>query len=333
MKKPCHVCVVGVGAVGVEMVRLLRARRFPAASLTVLARRERDERIDGETVRVHAADPEGFEGMDLAFFAGTEGEKGAAATLGREAVRRGCVVIDNGDDFRMDPHVPLVIPEVNPDALRGHRGLIANPNCSTIIALMALAPLHREAGLRRVVACTYQAVSGSGSAAVAELDRQARAWAAGAEAEPAVYPHPILFNVLPAIGSAPDGSGSTSEERKMEREARKILDAPSLRVSSTCVRVPVFNGHAEALHAEFDRPLPAERARRILLGAPGVRVVDDLRAHRYPTPRESSGRAEVLVGRIRGDPGVEHGLALFVAGDNLRKGAALNAIQIAEALF
>lgn len=331
--KTYRVAVVGAGAVGVEMIRLLKLRKFPMSSLTVLARRERDEVIDGETYAVRTATPEAFEGMDFAFFAGTEGEKGASLTLGWEAVARGCVVIDNGDDFRMDPRVPLVIPEINPEALKGHQGLIANPNCSTIIALMALGPLHQAAGIRRFVACTYQAVSGSGAQAVSELDRQARAWAAGEPVTAAVYPKPILFNVLPAIGSAKGDSGSTTEELKMLHETHKILGDSSIRVSATCVRVPVFNGHSEALHVEFARPLSPEQARDLLRKTPGVQVVDQLAANEYPTPQACSGQMDVLVGRIRKDASVENGLALFVTGDNIWKGAAQNAIQIAEALI
>jgi aspartate-semialdehyde dehydrogenase len=331
--KNYRVAVVGAGAVGVEMIRLLKLRKFPFSSLTVLARRERNEGIDGETYAVRTATPEAFEGIDFAFFAGTEGEKGASLTLGWEAVKRGCVVIDNGDDFRMDPRVPLVVPEINPEALKGHQGLIANPNCSTIIALMALAPLHKAAGLKRFVACTYQAVSGSGAQAVAELDRQARAWAAGGEVKAEVYAKQILFNVLPAIGSAKDDSGSTTEEQKMRKETHKILGDSSIRVSSTCVRVPVMNGHSEALHAEFHKPLSPEEARALLGRAPGVRVVDRLADNEYPTPLACSGQMDVLAGRIRRDESVENGLALFVAGDNIWKGAAQNAIQIAEALI
>lgn len=331
--KKYRVAVVGAGAVGVEMIRLLKLRKFPVSSLTVLARRERNEVIDGETYAVRTATPEAFEGIDFAFFAGTEGEKGASLTLGWEAVQRGCVVIDNGDDFRMDPRVPLVVPEINPEALRGHQGLIANPNCSTIIALMALAPLHKAAGLKRFVACTYQAVSGSGAQAVTELDRQARAWAAGGEVKAEVYAKQILFNVLPAIGSVKDDSGSTTEEQKMRKETHKILGDSSIRVSSTCVRVPVMNGHSEALHAEFHKPLSPEEARALLGRAPGVRVVDRIADNEYPTPLACSGQMDVLVGRIRKDESVENGLALFVAGDNIWKGAAQNAIQIAEALI
>ena len=328
-----NVCIVGIGAVGTEMIRLLRARGFPVRRLTILARSDRQETIDGETYDVRTACPEAFDDMDFAFFAGTEGAKGASRTLGWEAARRGCVVIDNGDDFRMDDRVPLVIPEVNPDALRRHEGFIANPNCSTIIALMALAPLHREAGLKRVVVATYQAVSGSGSAAVEELDAQIRGWVAGESVASEAYPHPIAFNVLAQIGSVKDDSGETSEEQKMARETHKILGDDSVRIAASCVRVPVFNGHSEALHVELRNPITAARAREVLEQADGVEVVDDMDANVYPTPLECSGMDAVQVGRIRLDPTVENGLALFVSGDNLWKGAALNAIQIAEKMI
>jgi len=332
--KKYNVGVVGIGAVGTEMVRLLKQRQFPYSNLTILARSERPEEIDGETYHVKATTPEAFSGMDFAFFAGTEGSKGASKTFGWEAAQRGCVVIDNGDDFRMDPRVPLVVPEINAEALRNHQGLIANPNCSTAIALMPLAPLHKEAKIRRIVCCTYQAVSGTGSAAVKELQDQVRAWAEGREITRSVYPCQIAFNVIAQIGSAKDDEpGYTTEEVKLKRETHKILGDSSIRVVSTCVRVPVLNGHSEALHVEFEKPISAERAREILSCAEGVRVVDDLAHSVFPTPIACSGKNEMLVGRIRKDSSVENGLALFVAGDNLWKGAALNAIQIAEKMI
>jgi len=333
MMKKYNVAVVGIGAVGTEMVRLLKARRFPLQSLTVLARSERDEVIDGDVYHVKPAVPEAFQGMDFAFFAGTEGAKGASQTLGWEAVKRGCVVIDNGDDFRMDPRVPLVIPEINPDALKNHQGFIANPNCSTIIALMPLAPLHRASKIRRLVASTYQAVSGTGSAAVKELDAQSRAWAAGEPLAHEVYPHQIAFNLLPSVGSFKDDSGESTEEQKMRRETHKILGDSSIRVATTCVRVPVFNSHSIAIHAEFDRPLTVAQARELLSHAPGVTLVDDPKQARYPMPLDASGKYEVLVGRIRKDQSAENGLVLWCSGDNIWKGAAQNAIQIAECLI
>ncbi len=328
-----NIGIVGVGAVGTELVRLLKQRNFPAGQITILARREREEIIDGEAWPVKAASPEVFDEMDIAFFAGTEGEKGASQTLGWEAVDRGCLVIDNGDDFRMDRRVPLVIPEINADALNDHQGFIANPNCSTTIALMALAPLHHAAGLRRVVAATYQAVSGTGASAVTELEEQVRAWVQNQPLRSDVYPHQIAFNVLAQIGGAKDEPGVTSEELKMKRETHKILGDTTIGVSATCVRVPVITGHSEALHVELRNPLSADEAREILGRAPGVRLVDDLSRNEFPMPVDCCGCEEVLVGRIRPDTSAENALALFVAGDNLWKGAALNAIQIAETVI
>ena len=331
--KKYNCCVVGIGAVGTEMVRLLKRRNFPVKSLTILARSERVEIIDGDSYPVKTATPDAFQGMDFAFFAGTEGAKGASQTLGWEAVERGCIVIDNGDDFRMDPRVPLVIPEINPDALRQHQGFISNPNCSTIIALMALGPLHRAARMRRLVASTYQAVSGTGSAAVKELENQARQWVGGKPLTREVYPHPIAFNLLPHIGGVKDDSGETTEESKMRRETHKILGDATIKITATCVRVPVINGHSEALFVEFEKPISPDQAREILSRSPGVLVMDDVKNAVYPMPALASGRYEVLAGRIRRDDTVPNGLALFVAGDNIWKGAAQNAIQIAEALI
>lgn len=331
--KHYNVCVVGIGAVGTEMVRLLKKRNFPMKSLTILARSERVEMIDGEPVQVKVAAPEAFEGMDFAFFAGTEGAKGASQTLGWEAVKRGCIVIDNGDDFRMDPRVPLVIPEINADALKGHQGFIANPNCSTIIALMPLAPLHKAAKIKRIVASTYQAVSGTGAPAVKELEAQVKAWAAGQPLPREVYPHQIAFNVLPSVGSFKDDSGESTEEIKMRKETHKILGDASIRVGNTCVRVPVVNGHSIAMNVEFEKPLSAEQARELLKHAPGVQVVDDPKQAQYPMPLAASGHYDVLVGRIRKDQSCDNGLVLWCAGDNIWKGAAQNAIQIAEALI
>ncbi|HMP90437.1 MAG TPA: aspartate-semialdehyde dehydrogenase [Kiritimatiellia bacterium] len=331
--KQYNVCVVGIGAVGTEMVRLLKRRNFPMKNLTILARSERVEVIDGEEVQVKVANAEAFDGMDFAFFAGTEGAKGASQTLGWEAVRRGCIVIDNGDDFRMDERVPLVIPEINPDALKNHQGLIANPNCSTIIALMPLAPLHKAARIKRIVASTYQAVSGTGAPAVRELEAQVKSWAAGDALPREVYPHQIAFNVLPSVGSFKDDSGESTEEIKMRKETHKILGDTAIRIGNTCVRVPVVNGHSIAINVEFEKPLSPEQAREILSHAPGVKVVDDPKSAVYPMPLNASGSYDVEVGRIRRDQSTENGLVLWCSGDNIWKGAAQNAIQIAEALI
>jgi aspartate-semialdehyde dehydrogenase len=328
--KQYNCCVVGIGAVGAEMVKLLRRRKFPVGKLVVFATRERTEMIDGIPVEVRVAGPGSFKGMDFAFFAGTEGAKGASKTVGWQAVEEGCVVIDNGDDFRMDPRVPLVIPEINPEALRQHQGFIANPNCSTIITLMPLAPLHKAARIRRLIASTYQAVSGTGSAAIKELEAQARAWAAGQPLKAEVYPHQILFNVIPSVGSFKDDSGESTEEIKMRNETHKILDDAAIRVATTTVRVPVFNGHSIAAHVEFEKPLSVEQARELLANAPGVKLVDDPKHAVYPLPINASENYDVLVGRLRKDRSCDNGLVLWCAGDNIWKGAAQNAIQIAE---
>lgn len=330
--KHYNVCVVGIGAVGTEMVRLLKQRNFPVKTLTILARSEREEVIDGDSYPVKVASPDAFAGMDFAFFAGTEGAKGASQTLGWEAVKRGCIVIDNGDDFRMDPRVPLVIPEINPDAMKEHQGFIANPNCSTIIALMPLAVLHKTAKLRRLIASTYQAVSGTGSAAVRELETQGRAWASGQPLVHEVYPHQIAFNLLPSVGSFKDDSGESTEEIKMRRETHKILGDDTIRVATTCVRVPVFNGHSIAIHAEFEKALSPEEARNLLARTAGIKVVDDPKKSVYPMPIHASGNYDVLVGRIRKDQTTDKGLVLWCSGDNIWKGAAQNAIQIAEVI-
>jgi aspartate-semialdehyde dehydrogenase len=322
--------VVGIGAVGAEMVKLLRRRKFPVGKLVVFATRERTEVIDGVPVEVRVAGPGSFKGMDFAFFAGTEGAKGASKTTGWQAVQEGCIVIDNGDDFRMDPRVPLVIPEINPEALRQHQGFIANPNCSTIITLMPLAPLHKAARIRRLIASTYQAVSGTGSAAIKELEAQARAWAAGEPLKAEVYPHPIAFNVIPSVGSFKDDSGESTEEIKMRNETHKILGDPAIRVATTTARVPVFNGHSVAVNVEFEKPLSVAQARELLAHAPGVKLVDDPKNAVYPLPVNASGNYDVLVGRLRKDQSCDNGLVLWCAGDNIWKGAAQNAIQIAE---
>ncbi len=332
--KQYKVGIVGIGAVGTEMVKVLRQRQFPCSEIRVMARSARTEEIAGEKFNVVETEASAFDGLDFAFFAGTEGAKGASQVYGWEAVKRGAIVIDNGDDYRMDPRVPLVVPEINPEALKGHQGFISNPNCSTIIALMAVGPLHRAAGLRRMVATTYQAVSGTGRQAILELEQQLKDYVEGKPLVHDVYPHQILLNVLPQIGGLKaDMPGFTSEEAKLLFETRKILGDDRIRVCSTCVRVPVLNGHSEAINLEFERPLSVEEARQLLSRAKGVQLVDDTAKAAYPMPINISGGDDCQVGRIRLDPSTENGLCLFVSGDNIRKGAALNAVQIAEALI
>ncbi|MFH1007616.1 MAG: aspartate-semialdehyde dehydrogenase [Candidatus Latescibacterota bacterium] len=328
------VAVVGIGAVGTEMIRVLRQRKFPAKEIRVLARQARAEEIAGEVFQVQPTTAAGFEGVDVAFFAGTEGSKGASQQWGWEAARRGVLVIDNGDDFRMDPRVPLVVPEVNAQHLRNAQGFVANPNCSTIQMVVALAPLHREATLKRIVVATYQAVSGTGRGAIAELGQQVAAHVEGQKIESSVYPHQIAFNVIPQIsGLKEEFPGYYGEEIKMIKEPRKIFGLPDLAVSATCVRVPVLNGHSEAINVQFEKKITADEAREILRDAPGIQVVDDPAEGVYPMPLSASGKDAVFVGRIREDASAENALDLFVVSDNIRKGAALNAIQNAEKMI
>lgn len=333
--KQYKVGLVGIGAVGTEMIKILRQRKFPCSEIRVLATRDRDEEIAGETFHVRATTAEAFDGLDIVLFAGTEGSKGASKQWGWEAVRRGAVVIDNGDDFRMDDRVPLVIPEINPQALDKHQGFIANPNCSTIITLMGIAPLHNVIPLKHLTAVTYQSVSGAGRAAIEELRAQLKALAEGRPIDPpAAFPYQIACNVLPQIGGMKkELPGYTTEEAKMTFESRKILGVPDLRVSTTCVRVPVFYAHSVAVHATFSAPMTPEMARDILSKTTGVTLVDDLDKKEYPMPLMTGGGDNVQVGRIRVDPSVENGLALFCCGDNIRKGAAQNAVQIAETMI
>jgi len=324
------VAVVGIGAVGQTMLRVLRERRFPADKVKVLARRERTETVDGIDYAVRSVGEAEFDEVDIALFAGTEGVGGASETFAPAAVARGCFVIDNSSAFRMFPNVPLVVPEVNFHAIGPEQRHIANPNCSTIQMVVALAPLHRVARIRRIVVSTYQSVSGTGLAAVDELMAQAKAVVNGQEPPaPSVYKKRIAFNCIPHIDAfLPDGS--TKEEQKMVRETRKILEDETIQISATTVRVPVYCGHAESVNVEFASALPAARAREILSGAPGVVVVDDPAVPDYPTPILAAGTDETYVGRIRDDHTVAHGINLWVVADNVRKGAATNAVQIAE---
>ena len=310
------VAVVGAGMVGDRLVAELRRRDFPIKELRVLARSERTAVLAGETFEVGVAEPEAFDDVDFAFFAGTEGEKGAAVQLAQEAISRGAVVIDNGSDFRLHPEVPLVVPEVNAGAAGGHDGLIANANCSTIQMVVTLAPLAREFGIEKVVVSTYQAVSGSGRGGVDALEN-------GRED---VYPKPIHGNAIPLIGSIGE-DGRTTEETKMVRETRKIMDLPDLEVHATAVRIPVHTGHSESVFVELEREATLEEVSEALSNAPGVTFSGD--ANEFPTPLEYAGDSGVHVGRLRvSGRTVEY----WCVSDNLLKGAATNAVQIAESL-
>jgi len=326
-----RVAVVGAGAVGEEMVRVLTGRDFPMESLCILARSARKQAIDGVEYDVKETTAQTFDDIDIAFFAGTEGVKGASQLFGWEAVERGAFVIDNGDDYRMDDRVPLVVPEVNGDALANHQGFASNPNCSTIQMVHALAPLHKLAGLKRVVVSTFQSVSGSGSAAIKELAKQIEDYVAGRELTIDQYPYQILLNVIPQISSLKDEfDGYYGEEIKMIKETRKIFGLPDLAVSATCVRVPVFKAHSESVNVEFENPISADAAREALAGWPGIEVVDDPANGKYPMPLFAEETDPTYVGRIREDSCNPNTLDLWVVADNIRKGAALNAVQIAE---
>ena len=334
MRKTYNVAVVGAtGAVGTEMLRILEERGFPVGEIRPLASARSagsTVRFRGEAVEVRELTAESFSGIDIALFSAGGS---VSARFAPAAVEAGAVVVDNTSHFRMEPDVPLVVPEVNPHAIAGYkkRGIIANPNCSTIQMVVALKPLHDAARIRRVVVSTYQAVSGTGKRAIEELERQSRDVLGFRPAVPEVYPHPIAFNCLPHIDVFLDNA-YTKEEMKMVNETKKILEDPSVRVTATTVRVPVFYGHSESVNVEFERPITAEQARALLEQAPGVVVVDDPANNRYPLPVDAAGKDPVYVGRIRQDDTVDSGLNLWVVADNVRKGAALNAVQIAEIL-
>ena len=326
-KKAYHVALVGVGAVGAEMLKILQERKFPMASLRVLATRPREETINGKTYQVEKATPESFRGVDLALFAGGEEPEGH---LGWPAVEAGAVVVDNGPVYRLYPNVPLVVPEVNAHTLEGGARMIANPNCSTIQLVVALKPLYDRARIKRVVVSTYQAVSGKGSAAKVQLTKEWKHAAAGeAPPEETCFTKPIAGNVIPHIDRfLPDGY--TLEETKLLHETRKIMGDDHLQVTATAVRVPVMNSHSEAVNIEFHTPLSADEARKLLRAAPGIKVEDDPSRNVYPAPFEVSGTDDVYIGRVRQDHSVPFGINLWIVADNIRKGAALNAIQIAE---
>lgn len=326
-----NVAVVGTGAVGQMTLKILEERDFPVASLKVLA----TSRSAGKTVTfkgqeylIEETTPESFAGIDVAFFAGGVASK----MFGPAAVAAGAVVIDNSSSFRMDPEVPLVVPEVNPQDVRWHKGIIANPNCSTIQMVVALKPLYDAAGIKRVVVSTYQAVSGAGQEAIEELQQQSRQILDGKEITSKVFPWQIAFNCLPHIDVFLE-NGYSKEEMKMVNETKKIMGDERIQVTATTVRVPVFNGHSEAINIETETKLTAAEARELLRKAPGIIVVDDLEAKAYPLATQADGRDEVFVGRIREDNSIANGLNLWVVSDNLRKGAATNSIQIAELLL
>jgi aspartate-semialdehyde dehydrogenase len=319
------------GVVGGAVRRILEERGFPIGELRLLASaRSAGRRLPfkGAELEVQELGLGSFAGVDLVFFA-------AGGAVSKEyvpqAVAAGATAIDKSSVFRMDPGVPLVVPEVNAEHLAAHTGIIATPNCSTIQMVVALKPIYDEVGIKRIVVSTYQSVSGSGQGGIAALDAQARQWAAGEPVTPQFYPHQIAFNVLPHIDSFLP-SGATKEEQKMVDETTKIFADPDLKVTATCVRVPVFGAHSEALNVQTWKKLTAGEARELLAGSPGIEVVDDPAALRYPLPLDAEGKDPVYVGRIREDVTVENGLDLWVVADNLRKGAALNAVQIAEEL-
>lgn len=329
--KKYNVCVVGAtGAVGQEILKVLAERNFPVKGLKLLAtERSAGTRIKfkDEEYTVEVTTNEAFDGVDIALFAGGSASKEFA----REAARRGAVVIDNSSAFRLEPDVPLVVPEVNPEDVRSHRGIIANPNCSTIIMVVALKPLHDAARIKRVVVSTYQAVSGAGKEAIDELTEQVGQVLRGEPVQPRVFPYQIAFNLIPHIDVFEE-MDYTKEEWKMVRETRKIMHEPDMRITATTVRVPVYRSHSESINIETERKITAQEAREILSKAPGVVVVDDVRKKKYPMPLFASDTDDVYVGRIREDNSLECGLNLWVVADQLRKGAATNAVQIAEIL-
>ena len=339
--KTYHVAIVGAtGAVGAEFFRVLERRNFPAASVRALAsRRSAGKKVQfrNQSIAVEELNENSFDKIDIAFFSAGGEISRKFVPIARNA---GTVVIDNSSVFRMEPDVPLVIPEINGQDVKQHRGVIANPNCTTALALMAIYPLHRAFGVRRVFAASYQAVSGSGQRAINELTRQVEESCSrrplgdgrASQSEAAtVYPHPIAFNVLPHVDVLLE-DGYTKEEMKMQNEGRKIMHLPEFRASVTCVRVPVYRAHSVAVNAEFERKVSVEQAREVLAKAPGLELVDEPQKNRYPLPLNVAGKDNCEVGRVRLDCAFENGLAFWVSGDQLLKGASLNAVQIAELL-
>ena len=330
MREDLHVAVVGAtGAVGIEMLETLEKRNFPIGKLTPLASARSAGKtlpFRGEKIAVQELTKDSFDGVDIALFS-------AGGRISKEfapaAVEAGAVVVDNSSAFRMDDSVPLVVPEITPADVARHKGIIANPNCSTIVTVMALYPLHQAFGVKRIFASTYQAVSGSGAMGIAELKRQVGEINEGREVSREVYPYQIAFNVLPHVDVFLD-NGYTNEEMKMVHESRKIMGLPNFQASVTCVRVPVYRAHSIAVSAEFEKPVSVERAREAINAAPGIDLNDDVTSNDYPLPLESAGQDNCQIGRIRRDCAMENGLSFWVAGDQLLKGAALNTVQIAE---
>ena len=333
MNQRPHVAVVGAtGAVGIEMIKTLEKRNFPVGRLTLLASARsvgKELSFRGEQIAVKELTKDSFAGIDIALFS-------AGGSISKEfapiAAKAGCVVVDNSSAFRMDDSVPLVVPEINAADVKKHKGIIANPNCTTAITLMALYPLHQAFGCKRIFASSYQAVSGTGAKAIIELERQVDQIVKGQPVTREVYPHQIAFNVLPHVDSFLP-SGYTKEEMKMENEGRKIMHHPAFRASVTCVRVPVYRAHSVAVSAEFEKPVTVEAALEVLNRAPGLDVVDTPAKCEYPLPLYQAERYNCAVGRIRKDCAMDNGLCFWVAGDQLLKGAALNAVQIAEELL
>ncbi|MBI4298734.1 MAG: aspartate-semialdehyde dehydrogenase [Chloroflexi bacterium] len=329
----CRIAVVGAtGAVGRVFLKILEERNFPFSDIRLLASKRSHGKkmvVKGQELTVEETTRESFRDIDIAFISASGAVSRLYAPI---AVEAGALVIDDSSVFRMDPRVPLVVPEINADDLTHHRGIAAIPNCSTTQMVMALYPLHRVNPIKRIIVDTYQSVSGTGTAAIEELKLQAGNILQGADAKASVYPHQIAFNVLPHIDSFMD-NGYTKEEWKMVEETRKIMHAPDIAISATCVRVPVYTSHSEAVHIELTDPMSPEEAREILSRFPGVKVVDDPSSNTYPMPWDAAGRDDVFVGRIRRDASNPRGLAMWIVSDNLRKGAALDAIQIAEEIL
>lgn len=329
---PKRLAIVGAtGAVGVEMLRVLERRGFPVASLLLLASpRSAGRKLSfrGQELTVEPLSEKSFEGIDIALFSAGGG---ISKEFAPHAVKAGAVVVDNSSAFRMDPKVPLVVPEINAAEAASHSGIVANPNCTTAITLMAVNPLHQAFGLRRIIASSYQAVSGTGAMAIEELRRQVGEIASDKPVTREVYPHQIAFNVLPHVDSFLD-NGYTREEMKMQNEGRRIMNLPAFTASVTCVRVPVYRAHSVAVTAEFERPVSLEKAREAINAAPGIRLHDDPANAVYPMPIECTGEDDCRVGRLRLDCALPNALSFWVAGDQLLKGAALNAVQIAELL-